>query len=129
MSQITVELHEKFPHERIEQWEHDAVHEEMKRIGFLNIANSGGLNRRLPRATYFAERGSREEMGQAWANLRRRLGREVRLEGTLGPSFGFGLEPTSAPVTNANRVASALTTPYLNSPVRAGFLLTSKLAK
>jgi hypothetical protein len=97
MSHINVELHEKYVHEHIGDWEHGVVREEMQAIGFFPRASQGGVEQHLPRGCYFNENGSKVDIDRAYQNIKSRLGREVSMEATLGSSHGYGLKPVAVP--------------------------------
>jgi hypothetical protein len=95
MSHATVILHEKYQHEHIPDWEHEVVHSEMGAVNFLRVASQNGVDHHLPRACYFSPVGTTADVDRAWQNIKRRLGREVSMELTIGPSYGLGLKPVA----------------------------------
>jgi hypothetical protein len=97
MSHLTVELHENYPYERILDWEHEFVHNELAIIGFSSNASTLGTDERLPRACYFSTAGTYDEVRGLWDKLGRCLGRKVSIEFTIGTSYGFGLKPLADP--------------------------------
>jgi hypothetical protein len=111
MSHVTVELHEKYPHEHIPDSEHDLVHEEMRAVGFLQIASQNGADHHLPRACYFSEVGTKGDIDRAWLNIRTRLSRDVSMEVTIGASYGYGLKRTVEFVPFMNLTPHAFPTP------------------
>jgi hypothetical protein len=97
MSHLTVELHENYPHERISDWEHEFVRNELATIGFNSGASTRGTDERLPRACYFSTAGTYDAVRGVWNQLERRLSRKVSIECTIGTSYGFGLKPLVDP--------------------------------
>ena len=93
MSHLTTELCEKYPGERIQQWEYDLEAEEWASVGFVPTAFAERSRLRLPPGCYFSQTGTREDVLQAWERIKSRLGRKVRLECTIGISFGKDLDP------------------------------------
>ena len=99
MSHVNVELHEKYPHERIEDSEHQVVREELAAVGLWNTALTGGVEVHLPRGAYFCECGNFEAITAALVRVQQRLGRTLSAEITIGESKGFGLKPVIKPAT------------------------------
>ena len=93
MSHLTTELCEKYPGERIPEWEYDFEAKEWAAIGFFPTAVAERSRLRLPRGCFFSQSGTKVDVLRAWDRITLRLGRKVRLECTIGESFGKDLEP------------------------------------
>jgi hypothetical protein len=95
MSHLTTELCEKYPGERIQQWEYDLEAQEWAAIGFVPAALADGQKLHLPRACYFSQDATKADVLRAWGRIKSRLDRKVKLECTIGLSFGKDLDPVA----------------------------------
>ena len=94
MSHLTTELCEKYPGEPIQQWEYELEAKEWAAIGFFPTAFADRARLRLPKGCYFSQTGKKEDVLRVWGQIKLRLGRKVKLECTIGASFGKDLEPS-----------------------------------
>ena len=119
MSQINVELHEKNIYEHIPDWEHETVHEVMKKLGYSREAVLNGSEHHLTRACYFKVGGTSQDVQTAYTNIKAQLIRGVIVFGTIGISYGYGLKPViKNPYGSlASFIAAPSTIPGLSVPI------------
>ena len=97
MSHLTTELCEKYPGEPIQQWEYELEAKEWAAVGFFPTALAERTRHRLPKGCFFSQTGTKDDVLKAWDRIKFRLARKVKLECTIGVSFGKDLEPVSPP--------------------------------
>lgn len=122
MPHATIELHETYPHEHIEDSEHETVAEEMARYGaHRNATQAGAGPVRLIRGCYYGQTLTFDQVQSAVERIRQRLNRRVSAVFSAGDSYGIGLSPQMAlpaahPLASMLRMAAPVPPTRLSAP-------------
>ena len=127
MAHVTVELHEKYAGEKISDYDHAVVHEEM---GAINCTQSGvvdGQSMRVIRGSYLADTILPQDVRRAQQNIERRLGRSASVMVSVGQTYSYGLKPqlTSLFASDSASASSFLTSLMAPPPKPSAMLMAA----
>ncbi len=109
MAFALIELHETRPNEHIPDSDHAIVRQEMAAVGMSHTCSVNGVERTLPRGSYFGEGVSLKALTEAHGKITCRLNREFSLAAApTGDTTVWGLKPVETLLTGSR--------PYIAPP-------------